>query len=105
MYDIELQSVPFPDLKRHASQRATGTVDRRAAAAVRAASQKLTAGTIKQATRELEPGFARMSFQVIRRIPVPRERLRQGLADGAEGLAEVGRLGSRLVLQRALEDE
>src|SRR5689334_22807325 len=33
------------------------------------------------------------------------ERLRQGLGDGADRLAEVGRLGSRLVLQRAVEGE
>src|SRR5215510_16406852 len=33
------------------------------------------------------------------------ELLTQGLADDGERLAELGRLGTRLVLQRALEDE
>src|SRR5215472_1688744 len=33
------------------------------------------------------------------------ELLTQGLADDPERLAEVGRLGARLVLQRAVEDE
>ena len=33
------------------------------------------------------------------------ELLTQGLADDHERLAEVGRLGARLVLQRAMEDE
>jgi putative transposase len=33
------------------------------------------------------------------------ELLTQGLADDGERLAELGRLGARLVLQRAVEDE
>jgi putative transposase len=33
------------------------------------------------------------------------ELLTQGLADDSQRLAEVGRLGARLVLQRAVEDE
>jgi hypothetical protein len=38
-------------------------------AALRAAQQKITAESLKQVTRELEPGFAGLSFQVIRRNP------------------------------------
>jgi hypothetical protein len=62
---------PFAHLKERASQRANRTVDRiRAAiAALTAAGQKVTAESLKQATRDLEPGFAGLSFQVIRRNP------------------------------------
>ena len=50
-------------------------------AALRAAGQKITAESLKQVTRELEPGFAGLSFQVIRRNPrayaaLPRGRRR-----------------------------
>src|SRR3989442_10403637 len=38
-------------------------------AALRAADQEITAESLKQITRELEPGFAGLSFQVIRRNP------------------------------------
>jgi hypothetical protein len=38
-------------------------------AVLRAAGRKITAESLKQATRELEPGFTGLSFQVIRRNP------------------------------------
>lgn len=60
---------PFAHLKQRASERADRTVERlRAGVTVlQAAGQKVTAESIKQVTRELEPGFAGLSFQVIRR--------------------------------------
>jgi hypothetical protein len=69
MNDIELRTDPFAHLKEHAGRQANRTVERlkAAIAALRAADQKVTAEAIKQATRELEPGIAGMSFQVIRR--------------------------------------
>jgi len=62
---------PFAHLKRQAAERSDRTVERIAAgiAALRAGGQKITAESLKQATRELEPGFAGLSFQVIRRNP------------------------------------
>jgi hypothetical protein len=62
---------PFAHLKRQATERADRTVERTRAgiAALRAAAHKITAESLKQATRELEPGFAGLSFQVIRRNP------------------------------------
>jgi 4'-phosphopantetheinyl transferase EntD len=36
---------------------------------LQARGQKVTADSLKQASRELEPGFAGLSFQVIRRNP------------------------------------
>ncbi|MBV9168482.1 MAG: hypothetical protein JOZ81_00170 [Chloroflexi bacterium] len=36
-------------------------------AALQASGRKITAESIKQATRDLEPGFAGLSFQLIRR--------------------------------------
>ena len=42
---------------------------RAAIAALRARGQKIIAESLRQATRELEPGFAGLSFQVIRRNP------------------------------------
>jgi hypothetical protein len=60
---------PFAHLKRRASERADRTVDRirKGIAALQASSRKITAESLKQVTRELEPGFAGLSFQVIRR--------------------------------------
>jgi hypothetical protein len=60
---------PFAHLKRQATERADRTVERTRAgiAALRAGGQKVTAESLKQATRELEPDFAGLSFQVIRR--------------------------------------
>jgi len=60
---------PFAHLKRQAAERSDRTVERIGAgiAALRAGGQKITAESIKQATRELEPGFAGLSFQMIRR--------------------------------------
>jgi hypothetical protein len=65
------QSDPFAHLKQRASERAARTLERLRAgiAALRAADQKITAESIKHITRELEPGFAGLSFQVIRRNP------------------------------------
>jgi hypothetical protein len=62
---------PFAHLKRQATERSERTVERTNAgiAALRAGGQKITAESLKQATRELEPGFAGLSFQVIRRNP------------------------------------
>ncbi len=62
---------PFAHLKRQASERSDRTVQRIRAgiAALRAGGQKITAESLKQATRELEPDFAGLSFQVIRRNP------------------------------------
>jgi hypothetical protein len=60
---------PFAHLKQRASERADRTVDRLRAgvAALQATDRKITAESIKQVTRDLEPGFAGLSFQVIRR--------------------------------------
>ena len=62
---------PFAHLKRQATERSDRTVQRLSAgiAALRAGGQKVTAESLKQATRELEPGYAGLSFQVIRRNP------------------------------------
>ena len=62
---------PFAHLKQQAAERSDRTVERMSAgiAALRAGGQKITAESLKQATRELEPGFAGLSFQVIRRNP------------------------------------
>src|SRR6202022_3647505 len=67
----ELAADPFAHLKQRAAERADRTVERLRAgiAALRAAEQKITAESLKQVTRELEPGFAGLSFQVIRRNP------------------------------------
>src|SRR5229473_6487992 len=62
---------PFARLKRQAAERSDRTVERISAgiAALRAGGQNITVESLKQATRELEPGFAGLSFQVIRRNP------------------------------------
>jgi hypothetical protein len=62
---------PFAHLKRQATERSERTVERTSAgiAALRAGGRRITAESLKQATRELEPGFAGLSFQVIRRNP------------------------------------
>ena len=71
MNEPEVQADPFAHLKKRAAERADRTVERMAAAiaALRATDQKITAESLKQITRELEPGFAGLSFQVIRRNP------------------------------------
>ena len=71
MNDPEVAADPFAHLKQRAAERADRTVERLRAgiAALRAADQKITAESLKQVTRELEPGFAGLSFQVIRRNP------------------------------------
>ena len=62
---------PFARLKLQAAERSDRTVERTSAgiAALRAGGRKITAESLKHATRELEPGFAGLSFQVIRRNP------------------------------------
>jgi hypothetical protein len=71
MREPEPQVDPFAHLKRRASERAERTMERLRAgiAALQASGQKITAESLKQVTRELEPGFAGLSFQVIRRNP------------------------------------
>jgi len=71
MNDPEIAADPFAHLKQRAAERADRTVDRMRAgiAALRAAGQKITSESLKQTTRDLEPGFAGLSFQVIRRNP------------------------------------
>jgi hypothetical protein len=71
MPDVIDPEVPdvFAHLKRRATERANRTVERLRAgvAALQATGRKITAESIKQVTRDLEPGFAGLSFQVIRR--------------------------------------
>src|SRR6202022_3928755 len=71
MNDPELRADPFAHLKRQATERSDRTVERLRAgiAVLRVRDQKVTAESLKQAPRELEPGFAGLSFQVIRRNP------------------------------------
>jgi hypothetical protein len=71
MNEPEVQADPFAHLKKRAAERADRTVERMRAAiaALRAMDQKITAESLKQVTHELEPGFAGLSFQVIRRNP------------------------------------
>ena len=79
MNDLEVAADPFAHLKQRAAERADRTVERLRAgiAALRAAEQKITAESLKQVTRELEPGFAGLSFQVIRRNPRAYELYRE----------------------------
>jgi hypothetical protein len=69
--EFEVQTDPFAHLKKRANERAERTLERvrTGIAALRARGQKITAESLKQVTRELEPGFAGLSFQVIRRNP------------------------------------
>jgi hypothetical protein len=71
MNEPDVSADPFAHLRQQASERSDRTVARTGAgiAALRAARRKITAESLKQATRELEPGFAGLSFQVIRRNP------------------------------------
>jgi hypothetical protein len=71
MNNLEVAADPFAHLKQRAAERADRTVERLGAgiAALRAADKKITAESLKQVTRELEPGFAGLSFLVIRRNP------------------------------------
>src|SRR5260370_2517217 len=61
----------FAHVNQRPSERADRTVERLRAglAALQASGQKIAAESLKQVTRELEPGFAGLSFQVIRRNP------------------------------------
>jgi hypothetical protein len=60
---------PFAHLKQRAAERANRTVERLRSgiAALQASGRRITAESIKEVTRELEPGSAGLSFQVIRR--------------------------------------
>ena len=71
MNEPDVNADPFAHLKQQASERSDRTVARTCAgiATLRADGRKITAESLKQATRELEPGFAGLSFQVIRRTP------------------------------------
>ena len=62
----------FAHLKRRSAERSDRTVKRLCAgiAALKATGRKSTAESIKQVTCDLEPGFAGLSFQVIRRKPL-----------------------------------
>jgi hypothetical protein len=62
---------PFAHLKERAQERAQRTVERTRGAilTLQAREEKVTADSLRQASRELEPGFAGVSFQVIRRNP------------------------------------
>jgi hypothetical protein len=62
---------PFAHLKQRAQERARRTVERTRGAirALRTRGEKITAEALERASRELEPGFAGLSFQVIRRNP------------------------------------
>ena len=79
MNDPQVPQDPFAHLKQRAAERADRTVERLRAgiAALRAAEHKITAESLKQITRELEPGFAGLSFQVIRRNPRAYELYRE----------------------------
>src|SRR3989442_8145644 len=79
MNEPEVAEDPFAHLKQRAAERANRTVERMRAgiAALRAADQKITAESLKQVTRALEPGFAGLSFQVIRRNPRAYELYRE----------------------------
>ena len=79
MNDPEVAADPFAHLKQRAAERADRTVERLRAgiAELRATEQKITAESLKRVTRELEPGFAGLSFQVIRRNPRAYELYRE----------------------------
>src|SRR5437660_12206279 len=79
MNDAVVAEDPFAHLKRRATERADRTVERLRAgiAALQARGKKITAESLKQVTRELEPGFAGLSFQVIRRNPRAYELYRE----------------------------
>jgi hypothetical protein len=69
----------FAHLKQRASERADRTVERVRAgiANLHASRRKITAESLKEVTRELEPGFSSVSFQVIRRKPRAYELYRE----------------------------
>lgn len=92
------QNDPFAHLKQRANERADRTVERLRAgvAALRASNQKITAESIKQVTRDLEPGFAGLSFQVIRRNPRAYELYREA----ADAFAEASRPDAKSRLRR-----
>jgi hypothetical protein len=71
MQDAEATNDPFAHLRERANERAHRTVERTRAgiAALQAAGQRITAESLKHVTRDLEPDFTGLSFQVIRRNP------------------------------------
>jgi hypothetical protein len=73
---------PFAHLKARARERAQRTVERTRSAILllQARKEKVTADSLKQVSRELESGFAGLSFQVIRRNPAAYA-LYRGAAD------------------------
>src|SRR5260370_6401313 len=94
----ELAADPFAHLKQRAAERADRTLERLRAgiAALRAANQKITAESLKQVTRALEPGFAGLSFQVIRRNPRAYALYREAAsAFSAPATSDDQRRGSR----------
>jgi hypothetical protein len=62
----------FAHLRQRASERAERTVQRIRAgiSALQASDRSITAESLKQVTRELEPGFPGLSFQVVAEIRV-----------------------------------
>jgi hypothetical protein len=80
----------FAHLKARAQERAQRTVERTRGAilALQAREEKVTADSLKQVSRELEPGFAGLSFQVIRRNPAAYALYREA-ADAFAGPARV----------------
>ena len=98
MNDPEVVEDPFAHLKQRAAERADRTVERLRAgiAALRATDQKITAESLKQVTRALEPGFAGLSFQVIRRNPRAYALYREAAsAFSAPATSDDQRRGSR----------
>jgi len=73
---------PFAHLKQRAQERARRTVERTRGAirALRTRGEKITAESLKHASREVEPGFAGLSFQVIRRNPTAYALYREAAA-------------------------
>jgi hypothetical protein len=73
---------PFAHLKQRAQERARRTAERTRGAilALQTRGEKITAESLKHASRELEPGFAGLSFQVIRRNPTAYALYREAAA-------------------------
>jgi hypothetical protein len=92
---------PFAHLKERAQERAHRTVDRTRSAILmlQAREEKVTADSLRQASRELEPGFAGVSFQVIRRNPAAYALYREA-ADAFTSSARV-QTTSRRKIRRA----
>src|SRR6266571_2118211 len=78
MNDPEVAADPFAHLTQRAAARADRTVERLRAgiAALQATDQKITAESLKHVTRDLEPGFAGLSFQVTGETHAPTNHRR-----------------------------